>query len=228
MARGAPRIIVNAKVYPQATGPRGAVSLAQACEEAGAAAGVSIGLAPPMVELAAVGRMALPHVVVFAQHCDSLAPGSGTGWTTPEAVHGAGAVGAILNHAEHKIPHGDVGAAVERLRALDLWSLVCADGDAEVQALAALTPTFVAVEPPELIGGDVSVTSADPAIVERNAATIRRAAPGTLALCGAGIKTARDVSRAIELGCHGVLLASGVVKTKRPRAALDDLVSGLP
>jgi triosephosphate isomerase len=215
-------------VYPQVTGSRGVTNLAQACDEAAAAAGARIGFAPPQVEVATVGRLGLEHLVVFAQHCDALAPGSGTGWTTPEAIKAAGAVGSILNHAEHKISHGEVGATVERLRALGLSSLVCADGDAEVRALAALTPTYLAIEPPELIGGAVSVTSADPAVIERNAVAIRRAAPLTLSLCGAGIKTARDVSRAIELGCHGVLLASGVVKSRRPRAVLDDLCSGLP
>jgi triosephosphate isomerase len=44
-------------------------------------------------------------------------------------------------------------------------------------------------------------------------------------LCGAGVKTGKDVRRALELGAKGVLLASGVVKAKDPRKALQDLVS---
>lgn len=228
MAADAPRIIVNAKVYEQVTGSRGVQALARSCDMAAEQAGTIVGLAPPQIELATAAGLGLEHVHVFAQHCDYLVPGSGTGWTTPEAVRATGAVGSILNHAEHKIPHGDVGATVERLRALDMQSLVCADGDAEVEALASLEPTYLAVEPPELIGGDVSVTTADPAIIERNAAAIRASAPATLALCGAGIKTGRDVAKAIELGCHGVLLASGVVKHTDPLAALEDLCSGLP
>ena len=46
-------------------------------------------------------------------------------------------------------------------------------------------------------------------------------------LCGAGVKTGKDVRAAIDLGADGVLLASGVVKHKDPRSALLDLVSGL-
>lgn len=224
---GSPRIIVNAKVYEQVTG-RSAGKMALACQEAAKAAGVTIGYAPPMVELAAVGRMDLPDVAVFSQHSDYLAPGSGTGWTTPEAIKGAGAHGSLINHAEHKIPHGEVGAAVERLRALGLESLVCADGDDEVEALSPIEPTYIAVEPPGLIGGDISVTSADPGIVESAAAKIRELSPETLPLCGAGVKTGKDVEKAIELGAHGVLLASGVIKHADPVGALADLCSGLP
>ena len=44
-------------------------------------------------------------------------------------------------------------------------------------------------------------------------------------LCGAGVKTGKDVKVALELGADGVLLASGVVKNKDPKAALQDLIS---
>jgi len=43
-------------------------------------------------------------------------------------------------------------------------------------------------------------------------------------LCGAGISTGDDVAAALLLGTEGVLLASGVIKAKDPKAALFDLV----
>jgi triosephosphate isomerase len=46
-----------------------------------------------------------------------------------------------------------------------------------------------------------------------------------MVLCGAGIKSGLDVSKAIELGVSGVLLASGVTKSSNPKEALEDLVS---
>ncbi|MCL2296264.1 MAG: triose-phosphate isomerase, partial [Methanomassiliicoccaceae archaeon] len=55
-----------------------------------------------------------------------------------------------------------------------------------------------------------------------------RAVNGSVSvLCGAGVKTGTDVKKAIELGTSGVLLASGVVKAKDPRAVLLDLVKYL-
>lgn len=214
-------------MYPQVTGFNGCHGLAAACEEAAEESGIVIGLAPPQLELSRLATLELPNVHLFAQHTDPHPPGSGTGKVTAEAVQAAGAVGSIINHAEYKVPHDVVAATVERLHGLGLETLVCVDGDDEVQALTPLRPTYVAVEPPELIGGDVSVTSADPSIVERNAAAIRDLSSETLPLCGAGVKTGADVAKAIELGAYGVLLASGVVKHDKPLMALRDLCSGL-
>jgi len=87
-------------------------------------------------------------------------------------------------------------------------------------------PTFIAVEPPELIGGDISVTDADPGIVKNTVKTIRDITPNVKVLCGAGVKNGKDVKKAIELGAEGVLLASGVTKAKNPREVLEDLAKG--
>jgi triosephosphate isomerase len=80
------------------------------------------------------------------------------------------------------------------------------------------------VEPPELIGGDISVTSANPEIVSGAVKEIKTIAPRVRVLCGAGVKTAEDVRIAIELGTEGVLLASGVVKAADHKQALYDLI----
>jgi triosephosphate isomerase (TIM) len=228
----APRIIVNAKVYPQVTGRDRVLRLAEACQVAGEAADTRIGLAPPHLELSALAAAAREagwnHVALYAQHTDPLVPGSGTGWVTAEAVQATGAVGSLLNHAEHKVPHSEVAATLERLHALGLETVVCADSMDETRALAPLQPTYLAVEPPALIGGDVSVTRADPAIVQDAAAAVLELAPTTLPFCGAGVKDGRDVAAAIRLGAYGVLLASGVVKADDPLAVLRDLSTGLP
>ncbi len=45
-------------------------------------------------------------------------------------------------------------------------------------------------------------------------------------LCGAGITHGEDLRSALELGSVGVLLASGIIKAKDQRKALEDLVTG--
>lgn len=217
------RIVVNAKAYPEVTGADACLALAKAC------AGVpGVALAPPLAELATLARrkpaLGLPW---FGQHCDPRGPGAATGWVTADALQAAGAVGCIVNHAEHKLAHADVATVVHRLHELGMASLLCADSLAEAKALAALKPTLLAIEPPELIGGDVSVTSADPAIVAGAVEAVRRVSPTTLTVCGAGVKTGADVAAALRLGAHGVLLASGVVKAADPAKALRDLAKGL-
>ncbi|MDG1532962.1 MAG: triose-phosphate isomerase, partial [Candidatus Thalassarchaeaceae archaeon] len=103
----------------------------------------------------------------------------------------------------------------------------CAADIEEARALTALQPDFVAVEPPELIGGDISVTTADPSIVSGTAAAVREISEEVGILCGAGVKNGADVAAAIELGTVGVLLASGVTKADDPTAVMTDLVSSL-
>jgi triosephosphate isomerase len=103
---------------------------------------------------------------------------------------------------------------------------VCATDADDAAALAAFAPDLLAVEPPELIGGDVSVTAADPDIVRRSVAAARKVDRDAQLLCGAGVKTGRDVEVALELGTEGVLVASGVVSAKDPGAALAGLLEG--
>ena len=45
------------------------------------------------------------------------------------------------------------------------------------------------MEPPELIGGDISVTTADPSIVSDTVAVVKAVNPNVRVLCGAGVKS---------------------------------------
>lgn len=219
-----PLVVVNYKVYPQATGSA-ALELTRALERAARRAGGSVAIAPPLVELAAIARAtSLP---VLAQHVDALPPGQGTGHVTVEGIAAAGAKGSLLNHAERKVGLEVLQATIARLRAAGLVSLVCAGNVEASRAAAALGPELVAVEPPELIGGDVSVTTAEPRIVSAAVEAVRRVAPDVKVLCGAGVKSGKDVRRAIELGADGVLLASGVAAVKEPERAMLDVLEGL-
>jgi len=161
---------------------------------------------------------------VWSQHLDPVGQGSHTGWLEPETAIARGASGTIINHAEHKVPLGHV----EKLMAMlpDGFPIcACAADVEEARALAELGPTFIAVEPPELIGGDISVTTADPAIVSDTVAAVKEVNPNVRVLCGAGVKNGQDVATAISLGAEGVLLASGVTKANDVQRVLSDLVS---
>src|SRR3990170_318427 len=116
---------------------------------------------------------------------------------------------------------------IPRCTKLGLEVVCCADDIAEAEAVARFFPDYVAIEPPELIGGDVSVTSAKPEVVAGAVERIRAVNPKVEVLCGAGVKSSKDVAKAIELGAVGVLLASGVVQAKDPRKVLMDLAKGL-
>lgn len=217
-------IAVNFKTYPEAVGPR-AVALAKACEAVANETGCRIVVAPPMPDLASVvGSVSIP---VYAQHIDDVRPGSTTGHVTAENVLASGASGTLLNHSEKRMTIAHIEALVGRCRSLGLSTIVCTNNIGVTRACAAFEPDFVAIEPPELIGGDVSVTTANPGIVSDSVKAAKTVSSNVRVLCGAGVKTGADVAKAMELGTDGVLLASGVVKAPEPDKVLADLVSGL-
>lgn len=219
-----PAIIVNFKVYREVEGAK-AVSIALACQQVAEESGVSVAVCPPTVELSRVA--AAVHIPVLAQHVDARKPGSNTGWITPEMIASAGAAGTLLNHSEHRLEITDLKNSVTSCKANGLITVVCADSAETSGAVAFFKPDFIAVEPPELIGGDISVTSARPEVVSDAVRAVHRVDANIPLLCGAGVKTGKDVRAALDLGAKGVLLASGVVKATDVRKALSDLVSGI-
>jgi triosephosphate isomerase len=219
-----PAIVVNFKTYQEASG-RAALELAKLCEQVASQTGASIIVAPPVLDLALVA--ASVRIPVFAQHLDSVPSGSTTGHITVENAKASGAQGTLVNHSERRIKVAEIHDIIDRSRGASLATIVCTNNLAVSKACAAMEPDFVAIEPPELIGGDISVTTANPRIVSDTVKSIRTISGRVGVLCGAGIKNGKDVTKAIELGTDGVLLASGVVKAKDRRAVLVDLASGL-
>jgi len=217
-----PLVVVNFKTYQTAHGAS-AESLARAMSSIKAEARMIAVVSA--FDLSAVVSAA-PDLEVWCQHLDPVGFGSNTGWLHPATAIERGASGTLVNHAEHKVSLEHVAMLLEQVPE-GFEVCACAADVKEAIALAALGPDFVAVEPPELIGGDVSVTSADPEIVSGTARAVRDVSASVGILCGAGVKSGSDVSKAIELGTSGVLLASGVTKSADPVASLKDLISML-
>ncbi len=213
-------VVVNFKTYQTAHGAR-AENLARAMASIDTRARMVAAVSA--FDLSAVVAAA-PGLEVWCQHLDPVGFGSNTGWMHPETAMERGASGTLINHAEHKVSLEHVAMLMEQIPD-GFHVCACAADIHEARALAALEPGFVAVEPPELIGGETSVTSADPGIVSGTAQAVREVSTNVGILCGAGVKTGGDVAKAIELGTSGVLLASGVTKSVDPRSSLIDLVS---
>ena len=216
-----PLIVVNFKTYETASGDS-AVSLAQEMDKFTDREFRMIAVASAF-DLSSIAK-SVTNVEVWSQHLDPVGKGSHTGWLEPDVALHHGAVGTIINHAEHKVSTEHVEKLMSMLPE-GFAICACAADVEEAIALAKLGPTFIAVEPPELIGGDISVTTADPAIVSDTVAAVKSTNPNVRVLCGAGVKNGADVRMAIELGAEGVLLASGVTKASDANAVLDDLTA---
>jgi len=220
-----PIVALNFKAYPQVSTLEGCLRLSKIAEEVAKDHGVTIMIAPPFPFLAKVcEEVGIP---VFAQHADAVEPGAKTGHVTLEQIKGSGACGFILNHSERRMILADIDWIVKRAKEIGLTSLVCTNTVEVSVAAASLFPDIIAIEPPELIGGDISVTTAKPEIVSGTVEAVRKVNKECLILTGAGVKRKEDLKKALELGTDGVLLASGYVKAKDPKGFLEDLISVL-
>lgn len=212
--------IVNFKAYASATGGS-AVKLAKACEKVAKKEKANVVLAVQPADIGLVSSQV--GIPVLAQHVDPIAPGARTGWILPESAQFAGAMGSLVNHSEHKVPFKDAKQIVSRLKSLGLISVMCAAAPNLAVKLSACRPDVIAVEPPELIGGKKSVSTAKPEVVTNTTKKIT----DIPVICGAGINSREDVENAVELGAQGFLVASAVTKAKNPGRVLAGLVRGL-
>tara|TARA_B100002052_G_scaffold286924_1_gene301346 strand:+ start:388 stop:1050 length:663 start_codon:yes stop_codon:yes gene_type:complete len=215
-----PLIVVNFKTYATAMGIR-AENLASMMASVTTSARM-VGVVSAF-DLATINQSS-PNLEIWSQHLDPVGMGSFTGWLQPDNAIERGAKGTIINHAEHKVSLNHVEELMKQLPE-GFQICACAADVEEAKALAALSPTFIAVEPPELIGGDISVTTADPDIIKSTVDAVKSVNENIRVLCGAGVKNGSDVKMALSLGAEGVLLASGVTKAEDPFEILNDLVS---
>ena len=99
----------------------------------------------------------------------------------------------------------------------------CAATPAEAVTIKTFKPDAIAIEPPALIGGKISVAVAKPHVITATTSRIRTIP----VLCGAGIRSTNDVRIARELGSRGILVASNITTSKNPAQSLQQLVDGL-
>jgi|TARA_B100001971_G_scaffold199720_1_gene210560 triosephosphate isomerase len=219
-----PVIVLNLKSYQESSGERGLL-LAKACEEVTKETGISTIICPQQIDVALVS--ANVKIPVLAQHVDSFEPGSFTGYIALESIKACGGKGTLLNHSENPMKIIDIDRVIRKANKLDLITIACSNNIQVSKSLAEMSPTSVAIEPPDLIGSGIPVSKANPDVVLNSVDAVKAIRSKILVLCGAGISTGKDLKAALDLGADGVLLASGVVKSVNPKAALTDLALGV-
>ena len=118
---------------------------------------IDIILEPQTTDLRLIAGNTSERIHVFAQHMDPIRPGRGMGTILAEAVRDTGAVGVMLNHAERKLTLPEIASAIARADEVGLATMVCADTEEEIRAVAALEPNIIVAEPSDLIGTGIAV-----------------------------------------------------------------------
>jgi triosephosphate isomerase len=214
-------LIINFKNYEEVLGGR-AVKLAKAAHQVAEKLKVEIVVAPPQPSLALIAKNV--SIPVISQHVDDEKMGASTGFFVPEIAKSCGAVGSLINHSEHRIEMKSIASLVERIRNIGMTSIVCAREPHEVLEISAFKPDFIAIEPPQLIGSGRAVSKENPAIITKS---IQGAGSRSSIICGAGITDEGDVAKAMDLGSHGILVASGIVKASSWHEKIAELAFGM-
>ncbi|MEM3215098.1 MAG: triose-phosphate isomerase [Conexivisphaerales archaeon] len=219
-----PTLLINYKAYNNAYGKK-SIEISKQIEHISQQyPDIEVILCVPAVSISDISKSV--SIKVFAQHVDPVTSGAQTGHITAEMLAEAGAVGSLVNHSEMRIGFNDVAESVKQLSSFGLESVVCVDRNELVAPAAMLGATAILVEPPELIGSGISVSSARPEVVINSVAEIKKAGRGLL-LVGAGITSLDDAKKSIELGADGVGLASAVMRARDPATKVKELLEGI-
>jgi triosephosphate isomerase (TIM) len=206
-----PIVVVNLKTYQQG---KKAIAIAKRIEKVDR--NIILGVqASDIYEIAKKTKLK-----VYAQHVDYFEPGRNTGYILPEAVKKDGAIGTFLNHSEHKLSYDVLKKTIARCKKVGLKTLVFANSLNEAARVQKLHPNYLAIEPPELVGGKKSVSKEKPELIS----SIKRKIKMKF-LVGAGIHTGVDVEIAMKLGAAGVAVSSAITKAKNPGKKLSELIN---
>lgn len=214
-----PLVLINFKTYEEVSGEK-SIKLARIISTVKSSK-YQIAIAPPALYLREIAKF---NLLLFTQHLDPEGEGAHTGHIIPYEAKKIGVQGTLLNHSEKKISMKILQKTVEACKHYHLMTIVCASTLKELKRIAPLHPDFIAYEPAELIGSNISVTTAKPMILQEAVKLLQGCCPKTKMLCGAGVHSKNDLHQALKLGARGVLLSHALVKAKDPRKFLKEML----
>ena len=156
---------------------------------------------------------------VYCQHVDWMSEGRNSGFVLPEGVSENGGVGVFLNHSEHPLEWGVLKKTILKCKKLGLKILVFAGDLRMAKRIERLGVDYVCIEPAELVGGKVSVSSARPELIRKIGESLK-----VPFLVGAGVHSYEDVEVAMRYGAVGIALSSAVTLAGDPGKVLRGLV----
>ncbi len=164
------------------------------------------------------------RIHVYAQHMDSIPVGRGMGTILPEAVKATGAVGVMLNHAECKLTLDEIKEAIKRADEVGLATIVCADTEDEIKAVAKMNPNIVVAEPSELIGTGIAVGRE---YVDACIKLVKDINPEILVLPSAGISCGNDCYNIIKAGADASGSSSAICKAEDPAKMTEEMMAAV-
>ncbi len=208
--------IINFKNYKQSS-LNNTIKLAKICERVAKKTKKQIMIGVQIPDIYRVSKaVKLP---IIAQHIDPISYGRFTGFILPESIKFNGAYGTFLNHSEHHLPLNYLKECIQAAKRAKLKTFVFASSIKELKRITKFKPDFILIEPPELVAGNISVSTAKPSLIKDSVKATK-----IPVLCGAGIRSKEDIIKAYSLGAKGVAIASDFDLSKNPEKELLSLI----
>ena len=204
-------IVINFKSYKESTGEKG-LKLAKKLDMP------NVVLAVASLDILNISQKC-KNAKIFSQYIDPIEYGAYTGSLTALEVKNSGALGTLINHSEKPLKFKDLKQTLKIAKKYNLITIVCAKNLEMIKKIAKLKPDYIAIEPPYLISGKISVSEAKPDLIKNAVKYYKNI------LVGAGIHSKNDVEIAFKLGACGVLISSAIVKSKNPRKLLKEIIT---
>ena len=215
-------LIINLKNYLETSGDN-TIKLVKDAEKVSERLDVEIIISPPQPSLALIVKQT--NLKVISQHVDLKNIGSTTGYYVPEIIDKIGAAGSLINHSEHPIEITEIKQLIEKLKELNLLTFVCVKTTKELKEILELGPNYIAIEPPELIGTQKSISSEKPFLIRECKQMVSTKDRISELICGAGINKNEDVKMALEYGAKGILVSSSITKSSNWYEKIFELAS---
>jgi triosephosphate isomerase len=216
-------LIINLKNYLETSG-NNTIKLVNDAEKVSEKLEIEIIISPPQPSLALIANQT--KLKVISQHVDLKKPGSTTGFYVPEIIEKVGAAGSLINHSEHTIEIEDIKQIIEKLKGLGLSSFVCVKTSDELKEVVEFEPDYIAIEPPELIGTQKSISTEKPFLIRECSNIVNSKNHRSKLICGAGINKKEDVKTALGFGAKGILVSSSITKASNWHEKIFELASG--
>lgn len=212
-----PHFQVNCKIYPGTGGDEG-LEFARTVDQIQSDTDATFVFTPQLPDLRRIATET--DLAVTTPVVDGVKAGRGIGKILPETIEAAGALGAVINHAEARDTLSAIKRKIERCKEVGIDSIVCVDSIEMGRAVAAFDPDSLVFEKPADISTDRAITQTHPDLVREFVQTIDDVNPRTAVLVGGGISTVDDVRRAFEQGADATGAASAISLADDPEARL--------
>jgi triosephosphate isomerase len=215
-------LIINLKNYLETAGDN-TIKIVKDAEKVSEKVDIEIIISPPQPSLALITKQT--NLKIISQHVDLKKTGSTTGFYIPEIVEKIGAKGSLINHSEHEIKIDEIKQLIEKLKVLKLISIVCVKTIEELIEILEFEPDYIAIEPPELIGTQKSISSEKPYLIRKCSEILKNDNQKSKLICGAGINRKEDIKIALENGASGMLVSSSITKANDWYSKIFELAS---